>query len=95
MNTGQTLEGKAESQNGTKRMIFALIAIGLELILILMMFTQLNRYAEWIDIGTRVLAIIMVLVIYSKNVTSTMKMPWIILILVLPIMGITFYLLLG
>ena len=95
VNTGQTLEGKAESQNGTKRMIFALIAIGLELILILMMFTQLNRYAEWIDIGTRVLAIIMVLVIYSKNVTSTMKMPWIILILVLPIMGITFYLLVG
>ena len=36
VNTGQTLEGKAESQNGTKRMIFALIAIGLELILILM-----------------------------------------------------------
>ena len=91
----QTHEGKAKTRNGVKRMIFALIAIGLELLLLLMMFSQLNRYAEWINILTRVLALVMVLVIYAKNVTSTMKMPWIILILILPIMGITLYFLVG
>ncbi len=88
-------EGKANTQNGTKRMIFALIAIGLEVLLIVMLFFRLNRYAEWINIATRVLALIMVLVIYARNITSTMKMPWIILILILPIMGITLYFLVG
>ena len=90
-----THEGKAKNRNGTKRMIFALLAIGLELLVILILFFQLNRYAEWINIATRVLALGMVLVIYAKNVTSTMKMPWIILILILPIMGITLYFLVG
>lgn len=90
-----THEGKAKTRNGTKRMIFALVSIGLELLVILMIFFQLNRYAEWINIGTRFLALGMVLVIYAKNVTSTMKMPWIILILMLPITGITLYFLVG
>ena len=95
MSENQTFEGKASSKNGVKRMIFVVLSIVLELLLILMMFTRLNGYATWIDFLTRVLALIMVLVIYSKSVTSTMKMPWILLILILPIMGITLYFLIG
>ena len=95
METAQTHEGKASSRNGVKRMIFVIISIVLELLLILMMFSQLYMYAEWISILMRVFALILALVIYSKNITSTMKMPWVILILTLPIMGITVYLLVG
>ena len=75
METAQTHEGKASSRNGVKRMIFVIISIVLELLLILMMFSQLYMYAEWISILMRVFALILALVIYSKNITSTMKMP--------------------
>ena len=91
----QTLEGKASSQNGTKRMIFTLLSIGMELLLIIMLFTRLNVYAEWITVITRILALLLVLSIYARNITSTMKMPWIILILTVPVMGVLLYVLVG
>ena len=90
-----TEEGKAGSRNGVIRMIFVILSIVIELLFILMVFTGLNTYANWINIGTRVLALLMVLAIYAKQVTSTMKMPWIILIMFLPIMGIVLYVLVG
>ena len=37
----------------------------------------------------------MVLGLYASNKTSSMKMPWVILILIFPIMGVGLYLLIG
>ena len=58
-------------------------------------FYQLNEYASIIDWTTRVLAILPVLFIYSQNQTATMKVPWIILILAFPILGVALYFLIG
>lgn len=58
-------------------------------------FYQLNEYASIIDWTTRVLAILPVLFIYSQNQTATMKVPWIILILAFPILGVALYFLVG
>ena len=91
----QTLEAKAGTKNGVKRMLFAVISIALEIMLILLLFTRLNNYAEWINALTRVLALVLVLAIYAQHTTSSMKMPWIILILVFPLMGVALYLLVG
>ena len=90
-----TLEGRKKSQNGVKRLVFCGIAILLQVAFLVVIFTKLNAYAPMIDMGTRVLSVVLILRIYSKNETSSMKMPWIILIMLLPIMGVALYLLVG
>ena len=93
MNT--THEKEASSKNGIARMVFSIIVIVLEILFIVLLFTQLNRYAVWIDILMRVFALVLVLLIYNKPGTSSMKMLWIILILILPILGLGLYLIIG
>ena len=90
-----TYEKKKANRNGVLRMGFTVLSIFLEVVLIISLFTSLNRYAEWINVGTRVLSTLMVLVIYGQHKTSAMKMPWIILILVFPVVGLTLYFLIG
>lgn len=91
----ETLEGRAVRRNGIKRMIFAVLAIVLEIALIFFLLTKLHSVATWIEAVLRILAVIMVFMIYAKDTTSAMKMPWIILILTLPIFGVVMYLLIG
>ena len=90
-----TLEGKAKTKNGIKRLCFSIICILLEVIFIITIVTRLNEYAEIINLFTRILSGILVLGLYASNKTSSMKMPWIILILIFPIMGVGLYLLIG
>ena len=90
-----TLEGRAKTKNGVTRLVFSIVCILLEVIFILLLFTGLNRYAEAINLCTRVLGLIVILNMYASPVTSTIKMPWIFLIMVFPIMGLTLYLLVG
>ena len=44
---------------------------------------------------TRVLGLSIILHMYASPMTATMKMPWILLILVFPVMGLTLYLMVG
>lgn len=91
----RTHEKEASVKNGIGRMAFSLIAIVIEVVFIILLFTSLNRYAMWLDILTRVVALLLVLLIYNKPGTSSMKFPWIILVLLLPILGIGLYLIVG
>ena len=90
-----TVEGKAKMKNGVKRLIFCGVAILLQLIFWVILFLKLNQYAQFLDYATRIFSLILVLAIYSENKTSTVKMPWIILILVAPVLGVVLYLLIG
>ena len=90
-----TLEGRAKTKNGVKRLCFSAVCILLEAAFIIVMITKLNQYAEIINLMTRLLAGVLVLKLYASDQTSSMKMPWIILILVFPIMGVGLYLLIG
>ena len=85
MGNEQTLEKKAATRNGVSRLVFAALSILLEITLIVLLFTVLSRYAEWVNAFTRILALILVLTIYGQHKTSTMKMPWIMLIMALPV----------
>ena len=82
-----TLEGKAKTKNGVKRLCFSIVCILLEVIFIITIVTRLNEYAEIINLFTRILSGILVLGLYASDKTSSMKMPWVILILIFPIMG--------
>ena len=90
-----TLEGKAKTKNGIKRLCFSIICILLEVIFIITIVTRLNEYAEIINLFTGILSGILVLRLYASDKTSSMKMPWVILILIFPIMGVGLYLLIG
>ena len=78
-----TLEGRAKTKNGVKRLCFSAVCILLEAAFIIAMITKLNQYAEIINLMTRLLAGVLVLKLYASDQTSSMKMPWVILILVL------------
>ena len=90
-----TLEGRAKTKNGVKRLCFSAVCILLEAAFIIVMITKLNQYAEIVNLMTRLLAGVLVLKLYASDQTSSMKMPWVILILVFPIMGVGLYLLIG
>lgn len=90
-----TIEGRAKTKNGVKRLCFSAVCILLEIAFLMIMITRLNEYAEIVNLITRLFAGVLVLALYASDKTSSMKMPWIILILVFPIMGVTLYLLIG
>lgn len=93
--SSSTLEEKKKTENGTKRLIFTAVSILLEIVFLLFLFTKVSEYATIIDWATRIVAIFLVLGLYSMDKTSSMKMPWIILMLAFPILGVSLYLLVG
>ena len=97
MDTTATIEGKAKTRNGVKRLIFVILSILVEVLFVFSIVVKFNEYAEWISIATSVLALLLVLVIYGDgdNKSASIKMPWIILILLAPMLGLSLYLLIG
>ena len=89
------MEGKKKTQNGVKRLAFTVLSILLEVVFLIGIFKGLNEYAVFIDNLTRIFAVILVLKIYGRNETSSMKTPWIILILTFPILGVALYFMIG
>ena len=76
-------------------MAFSLLVFLIEVWFLVSLFTSLSQNAVWVDAFLRVASLFLVLGIYSMNKTSSMKMPWIILILILPIVGVGIYLVVG
>ncbi|MDO4490062.1 MAG: cardiolipin synthase [Lachnospiraceae bacterium] len=90
-----TIEKKTANKNGVRRLLFVAISILISLAVLIVSFAKLNEYLIIFKIATELLGLFLVLGIYSQFRTSTMKMPWIILILVSPVMGVCIYLLVG
>ncbi len=90
-----TYEQQASVKNGTWRLLFTALSIVLEIGFIVLLVLRLNENAQWISFLTHLVAALMVLGIYSQHKTSAMKMPWIVLIMLLPVFGVTLYLLIG
>ena len=63
--SSSTLEGKKKTENGTKRLIFTAVSILLEIVFLLFLFTKVSEYATIIDWATRIVAIFLVLGLYS------------------------------
>ena len=62
-----TVEGRAKTKNGVTRLVFSVICILLEVIFIILMFTKLNRYAEAVNLLTRVVGVIVILNMYASD----------------------------
>ena len=91
----KTQETSADVKNGVSRMIFAIISIAVEVIAIILLFLYTGQKATWIYTAIRILGAILVLIIYDSPKTASIRMTWIIVLLLLPIFGTLFYLLIG
>ena len=75
------------------RMVFVAVAIGAQVGWLVLQVAALNEYSVYISTLTSLLAAGAVLKLYSRDTTPAMKMPWLLLILPFPVMGLTLYLL--
>lgn len=78
---------------GILRMVFVAVALVAQVIWILLRIKLLNDYSERISAITTILSVVVLLKLNSKYTNSAMKMPWIMLIMAFPIMGLCMYLL--
>ena len=81
------------SGNSIMRIAIVTVALIIQVGWILLRVQWLNAYSQRIATFTGLLAIGVVLYLNSKNTNAAMKMPWIMLILAFPVMGLSMYLL--
>ncbi len=92
---GQTIEKKNEVRNGTLRLVVAGIAIVIELVIVAVFAQHFSEQARWLAVLTRLVAAFTILVIYNTDVTASLKVPWITIIMVAPAVGVALCLLVG
>lgn len=88
-------EEKTEVKNSVGRLIFVILSVLVQVGWLLVMFMRLNRYSTWIAVGSSILSVVVVLFIYGSRRNAAFKMPWIIIILAFPVLGVCLYLLMG
>ncbi len=92
----KTHEKKASTKNSILKVTFFGIAILLEIMVVYaLFFSRMEKYIEVITVLNRLTALFLVIGIYSQNKTASIKMPWIMLMLVAPTVGLSLYLLIG
>ena len=88
-------EKKTQVKNSVGRLVFVALAVIIQAAWIIFMVMKLQKYSVLISTLLSIVALLVVLRIYGKHTNSAFKMPWIMLILVFPLMGLTLYVLMG
>ena len=84
---------KIKSSNAVLRACIVAVSLLFQVGWLLLVILKLNEYSVWISLFTSLLSAVVVLKLYSKHTNSAMKMPWIMLIMAFPVMGLIMYLL--
>ena len=82
---------KAGRKNDMVHVFAILIAVVVQIVWFLLTISKLREQYAWISIFISLAAVILVLVIYGKHLNAAIKMPWIMLILAFPLLGVFFY----
>lgn len=77
------------------RLVITVLLIGIQMGWFALFLLRLAKYASWISILFTVLALAMALFIIWRDDNPAYKMGWILLIGIVPILGVTMYLLFG
>ena len=85
---------KKSNANSILRMVWVGLAVILQTAWLVVLNVRLNEYFEVLSTLTSLVAAVVALKLYSRHTTADMKMPWVMLILVFPVMGLTLYLML-
>ena len=88
-------ERKTDTGNGVVRLIFVVLASLLQILSLYGVMRWLNNYSTWIHIVIELGALTLVLGIYGRHSTTSMKMPWIVFITVAPVLGTILWLLMA
>ena len=88
-------EKKTAVKNSFGRLLATGIFVLIQVAWLAYLLLYFYRDYAWISLLSTFIAIILVLKIYGTSTNSAMKMPWIIVILAFPILGILIYLLFG
>lgn len=86
---------KSEKNHNVVRLVVVVLSILLQLGWIILTFSRLSHYSVLAEMIVHLVALVLVLRIYGKHELAAFKMPWMILILVVPILGICLYGLFG
>lgn len=89
------VEQKTHVKNGVGRMGFVALSILSQIIWFWVLAIKLTNYATWVSVLASLVALIFALRMFYRKTTSSIKMSWLIVILVFPVLGIITYLLLG
>ena len=95
MSTKMTMEKEAQVKNGIVRMIIAVLSMALNVILVVLIAFKMREEWPWFSTAFTILGLAIVLYIYGRKQTASIKMPWMLLILLVPVGGLVFYLLVG
>ena len=87
------MKERKPSGNSVLRVVFVALSFLLQIVWLLALTVKLNAYSTALSAMTTVLSLLVVLRLNSKHTNTAMKVPWIMLILVLPVMGLSLYLL--
>ena len=79
--------------NSIMRIVFVAVSFLIQAGWILLRVYRLNAYSQWISLFTGLLTILVILKLNAKHINAAMKMPWIMLIMAFPVMGLSLYLL--
>ena len=90
-----TQETKAAVKNGVVRMVFAVISILLEVAVLLSLLYLAGQKAGWVYSAIRFLGAMVVLRIYGSYKTASIRMTWMLVILLIPIFGTALYVMIG
>lgn len=88
-------EQKTNVKNSVGRLMFVLLSFFAQTGWIIVLFLKLNAYSTWISVGTSIIAFCVSVTLYSRDMNSGIRTPWIMLILVFPIMGLCVYIMFG
>ena len=88
-------EKKVEVKNSVGRMAFVVLSLFFQVGWIVLQVLKLNEYSAVISVLSSMMALAVVLRIYGSSKNAAYKMPWIMLILAFPVMGLCLYLILG
>ncbi len=88
-------EVKGNVKNSIGRIVFAALAVLLQIGWILILMIKLYQYSSVISLLTSLFALVVALRIYGKHTNAAFKMPWIIVILAFPVFGLCIYGLFG
>ncbi len=88
-------EKKTDVKNGVERLLFVALAVVLQIWWVYILFAWIDGYSAIANIVMQIIALGIVLYIYGRHTNAAMKLPWVILIQVFPLLGSVMYFLMG
>ncbi len=95
MHKATTVEKKAEQRSDVAHIAAIGISVLIQIAWIWSLFWSLQAKYVWVNMAVSLFALVLVLFIYGRHQNAAIKMPWIILILLFPVLGVFFYLMVG